>query len=360
MASDLESSINDINAFGESLLTTSLDKFANLSSTSSALPHKPTLSMYNTKGHKGCPMNFDFQNDPLSTTFTPYYEINMFYHSYDFIFDRLNYKTEEQFKSSKTIRNYPRHLRKTLFLNSNEKIKQLRKKDFGSIFVIAENLKDKANTLYKNEQYHEALNHYTIIYSFYKWLAFTSKTKEKKILSNLSQISDDPIIDSDVVIKTCKLNTQMLYEKENYNNSITFILKAMCYCYIYLHAYNEAIKCIDEAFQYCGDKLPDLYFRRAQARMFNKSSSIDELNLALNDMKQAMKRASKEEVIQRHYEMLIQMIKEKNEKDKEKFLKLIHNVTYAIGVIRKKQINIESKLSKSYEMNELNYKILNE
>lgn len=38
----------------------------------------------------------------------------------------------------------------------------------------------------------------------------------------------------------------------------------------------------------------------------------------------------------------------------------MHNVSYACDMIRKKNLNIKEHICNNYEMNHLNYKILNE
>lgn len=304
MSSEIESSVNQLNTFGENLLEASLEK----------LNHTATNLSSGSYRRRGCPVDFSFSNDPLSTNFTPHYELNLIFHSYDFLFDKLNYETEELYKQSKTVRSYPHHLRSTLFI-SNEKIKQLRKRDFTSIFMVGEEIKDKANKCYNDNQYYEALSLYSVIYSLYRWIEFKDKKREAQLFSKIYEINKNPIIDDDIVVKTVKINKRAQYEVNNLNSAMLFVLKALSYCYIHLRAYSEAIKCIDEAFEYCDDSLPDLYFRRAQARMFNKYSTIEELKKALTDFKKAQRRKRNEKTIDDQCDLLCKMIKEKEEKE---------------------------------------------
>lgn len=55
-----------------------------------------------------------------------------------------------------------------------------------------------------------------------------------------------------------------------------------------LRHYSEAISCINEALEYAGDKVPDLYFRRAQIISCNKYSSQQDFDNALNDINKAI------------------------------------------------------------------------
>jgi tetratricopeptide (TPR) repeat protein len=55
-----------------------------------------------------------------------------------------------------------------------------------------------------------------------------------------------------------------------------------------LRHYSEAIDCLDEALAIAEDKLPDLYFRRSQARTYNKFSDNEELEKAMQDIDKAI------------------------------------------------------------------------
>ena len=315
--SDIEKSIKEINSFGENLLDSSLAKYSSTVTTQAQ-------ASYNPHRH-GCPVDFSFSVDPLSTKFYPHYDLKLVFHSYDFVFEQLNYENEDVYKQAKTVRGYPHHLRSTLFI-ANDKLKELRRKDFMTVFMVGEELKDKANKLYKEDKFYDALSMYNLIYSFYKWIEFKDKKRRDEIFNHITEIGKHPIVDDDVVIKTIKLNKKMQNEINSFNSALTFLLKAMCYCYIHLRAYSEAVKCIDEAFEYADDSLPDLYYRRAQARMYNKFSSIEDLRKAEKDLKAAKQRKKGEQTIEDEYKKLIDMIKQKEEKEitriKSKFLYL--------------------------------------
>lgn len=61
----------------------------------------------------------------------------------------------------------------------------------------------------------------------------------------------------------------------------------MASLYIERRHYSEAIKCLDEAESYSKGKLPDVLFRRSQARTYNKYSTIKDLQFALDDLEKA-------------------------------------------------------------------------
>jgi tetratricopeptide (TPR) repeat protein len=55
-----------------------------------------------------------------------------------------------------------------------------------------------------------------------------------------------------------------------------------------LRHYTEALECINESLEYAGDKVPDLYFRRAQAVCYNKYSVTEDLDKAMEDINKAI------------------------------------------------------------------------
>ena len=63
----------------------------------------------------------------------------------------------------------------------------------------------------------------------------------------------------------------------------------MAYCFIELRHYTSAISCLDECEKIAGDLVPDVFFRRAQARMYNKNSNEVEILKAQSDIEKAIK-----------------------------------------------------------------------
>ena len=75
-----------------------------------------------------------------------------------------------------------------------------------------------------------------------------------------------------------------------------------------LRDYKEAIKCLDEAEQILGEKISDIFFRRSQARFYNKDSTYEDLNLALKDINKAISNL-KNEIFKDDYLKLFDLIK---------------------------------------------------
>lgn len=267
-----ETTILDQIDFGDNLLDASLIN-------NKISPKSPLLAGEEKKPKNNQTIN-DFQIENITS---PIYEVNCLYNSYDCFFDIVNYQANNKVKESKEIRTLPKHIRNTLFLRS-DRIKRIKKLDFSQIFMVCEEIKEIANNFYKNKNYFCALERYNLLYSLFKWIEIKDKNKEKAIFSNINLIRACPIIDDDIVYKTIKFNRKDKNELNNFNHSLCYTLKAMSYCYFNLRLFTQAIKCLDEAIEYSQDSLEEVYFRRAQARMFNKYSTVDELVLALKDL----------------------------------------------------------------------------
>jgi tetratricopeptide (TPR) repeat protein len=91
----------------------------------------------------------------------------------------------------------------------------------------------------------------------------------------------------------------------------------MSYAYMELRHYNEAIECLDECLNFAEDKVPDIYFRRSQAKTYNKYSSDRDLEEAMMDIEKAL--SLKEEIIySEHKEILEKIISEKKKAEIER------------------------------------------
>ena len=75
---------------------------------------------------------------------------------------------------------------------------------------------------------------------------------------------------------------------DSYNESIVYLLMNLSSTYMELRHYKEVIECIDECLSIVRDKVPDLYFRRSQARAYNKLSTDEDYNLARLDIEKAI------------------------------------------------------------------------
>jgi tetratricopeptide (TPR) repeat protein len=201
----------------------------------------------------------------------------------------------------------------SLFHN-DEKITKLRTKEFPVIYFVYDEMKDKGNKLYKKRKYRESIDYYVYAYSMLRWIEFKDPNKQKEFIATPNL---DPILDND--IKECKaFLDDVAVEEESYNASIVFLLMCLSNSYMELRHYSEAIDCLDECIGIAQDKVADLYFRRSQARTYNKLSTEEDLKIAKADIEKAISLNSKEQMYQEHFEKLKKISEEKKVKTIEK------------------------------------------
>ena len=92
--------------------------------------------------------------------------------------------------------------------------------------------------------------------------------------------------------------------------------------------------------------------------MFNNCSSLDELNLALEDIHRAFEMNKEEIRFEAHLNILKTVIEEKQHSETERMLHLFSNTKYAFNKIKEKNLNIEDFVYAFYESVETNYEIL--
>ncbi len=144
----------------------------------------------------------------------------------------------------------------------------------------------------------------------------------------------------------------------------------MClsYAYMELKHYSEAIDCINESFEYAGDKVPDLYFRRAQAVCYNKYSSDEDYKKALEDINKAIKLKKEKEPIYQEFLDKFKIVIET--KKKEELEKITSKLNVKVGLIKKAKYSYEKAKEKNFSIDNFfftdpkdiftQYKILNE
>jgi len=152
------------------------------------------------------------------------------------------------------------------------------------------------------------------------------------------------------------------YDKINFKKTMQLILKRMGYCYIHLCSFSEAIECFNEAFKYVDDECPDFYFRRAQAKIYNKCSSLNELKSALGDLNKALSRkiTFHSEIILREHKFVQELINKKEEQISLVPIKLLNNFRFAMNKIKKNKLNIQNYIINNNEMDETNYSVMKE
>ena len=115
----------------------------------------------------------------------------------------------------------PRHLRNTIFIK-NEKLEQIRKREFPIIFLICEEMKEKANKFYESKKYEEALNIFNIMYSLFKWVVIKDKKKRDEFLNNYDFKEEKNLYDADIEIRRINTSKDNNYEESGYEYAILF------------------------------------------------------------------------------------------------------------------------------------------
>lgn len=145
--------------------------------------------------------------------------------------------------------------------------------------------------------------------------------------------------------------------------------------YLERRHYSEAIKCLDEAEEIAGDKLPDVFFRRSQARTYNKYSSIEDLETAMTDLEKAfvsleefntrnkdnfMSKNNNKEIYSQHKEKLLKIIEKRVSEKNEKFKCLVHHTKESLKLVKEKNKNVNECFFYRGEDQLRQYKILKE
>ena len=220
---------------------------------------------------------------PKIKEFNFYYEIPLI-GKYDFIFLlRGGLSKNDWLENTKKVRNYPRHLKNTLFFQSQIKLKKIHEESFSKIYEIYITIKKNGINLYINKKYKECLDHFNYAYGLFKWIEF----KDSNIKLNSVNNESFSILDNDIEEKQV-LTDYNNKEEELYKACLIYILEIMAYCNMELRLYSSAIECLDECVSIAGNYLPDIYLRRAQARIYNKKISDEELKKAEKDINKAI------------------------------------------------------------------------
>lgn len=117
----------------------------------------------------------------------------------------------------------------------------------------------------------------------------------------------EPILDEHVVVKEKDLGDDEC-EIEMRTNLVVTLLMSMAYCYLKLHYYTEAMKCLNYAIE-LAPVAADAFIRRSQVRTYNRLISIQELRLAVDDANKAIEKRPKDKIYKIHKDHLEQTIK---------------------------------------------------
>ena len=264
----------------------------NSSKLSEFSPIKKKSSPKNKNNQTQTKFNFiqNFFKFPEIKEFKLYYEIP-FHGKYDFIFLlRGNMEKTDWTKKTSKIRTFPRHLKNTLFYQDNDKFKKIHLLNLKKIYQIYSKIKNGGLILYNNRKFRECLEQFNYAYGLFKWIEF----KDKNIkLNEVIKKNNFTILDSDIDEKRIIINSNNNNLEEMYKACLIYILEIMAYCNIELRLFSHAIECLEECAILAHNNFPDVYLRCAQARIYNKKSTDEELKLAEKDINKAINMVNK-------------------------------------------------------------------
>lgn len=217
----------------------------------------------------------------------------------------------EFIEKTNRIRSFPNHLKYTLF--ANEKIKSVRQKEFAFTHLLFEEFKEKGNKNYKKGKFKDSIDCYVMVlnqyliqaYSLLKWIEF----KGPQNYINLLQ-SPTPILDDAIILKQCKIDDNII-EQDTFREAIVNLLLCLSYAYMELRHYSSALDCLNECVQYADDCFADFYFRRSQARAYNKLSNDESLLLSLVDIQKAICLINGNKIYNEHLKILTELMESK-------------------------------------------------
>ena len=259
----------------------------NSSKLSESSPIKKKFSPKNKSNQTETKFNLiqNFFKFPEIKEFKLYYEIP-FHGKYDFVFLlRGNMEKTDWTKKTSKIRTFPRHLKNTLFYQDNDKFKKIHLLNLKKIYQIYSKIKNGGLILYNNRKFRECLEQFNYAYGLFKWIEF----KDKNIkLNEVIKKNNFTILDSDIDEKRIIINSNNNKLEEMYKACLIYILEIMAYCNIELRLFSHAIECLEECAILAQNNFPDVYLRCAQARIYNKKSTDEELKLAEKDINKAI------------------------------------------------------------------------
>lgn len=222
---------------------------------------------------------------------------------------------EEFFLKTEKLRKIPRHKKYTLFNQRDEKLQKIHEKEFPVVFFAYDDIKEKGNRLFKRGKFREAIQHFSYAYGLLRWVEFKDKKRGQEIITKPSL---DPILDDDVEEKIVYMD-DVKVEEDSYQACVVYLLKNLGYAYMELRHFSEAIDCFDEALEVAGDRVPDLFFRRSQARTYNKYSTDEDFEQAKADIEKAIELKKDEIIFKEHLDILNKIVEKNYE---EKFSKI--------------------------------------
>jgi ribosomal protein L12E/L44/L45/RPP1/RPP2 len=230
-----------------------------------------------------------------------------------FTFRGILSKNHSSNENKEKFDTYPYFLKHTLFHNE-EKFEKIRKLEVAHRFFVYDKFREQGNKKYNRNKPAEAISLYEHALSCFKWLEVKKEEKkdeeEKKEEGEEGEVPEDHLeslkpmnkalysilSDDNVVLRDGEELTDQ-NEIDMRTSMLLNVYLALSCAYLRLNHYGEAIKAIEEGMK-LNHANSQLYFRRSQARAYNKGSSLEDLYKAKEDIEKAI------EI--KHYEKLFQ------------------------------------------------------
>jgi tetratricopeptide (TPR) repeat protein len=223
-------------------------------------------------------------------------------------------------RSREIFNTYPIYLQHSLFFNG-EDYKKVRGIECCSRFLPYEKLREKGNKYFNKGKYTEALDYYERALSLFKWLEYFEEENTEKSLSRIPsqqsiESSENLSLDEGskvhINLKNSEEENEELLEKDQQfeemrtkykeffvvytdgnvklcdgedmedapdidmrKSLMLQVLLNMSVAYSHLHHYTLALQCIEDCFGLT-DKVSQIYLRKAQTLVFNKSCTFED------------------------------------------------------------------------------------
>jgi tetratricopeptide (TPR) repeat protein len=187
-------------------------------------------------------------------------------------------------------------------------MKKIRSLEIAHRFFVYDKFREKANKNYNKGNHEQAIGLYEHALSCFKWLEFRETPKkegeeekhdEMDPIENLKPINRalvSIITDENIVLHDGDDTTDAT-ETDMRNSMLLNCYVSLGCCYLNLYHFSAALEAFEEGFKITQGS-SQLHFRRSQARAYNKSSPLEDLVLAKQDIEKAI------EI--KHYEKLFQ------------------------------------------------------
>lgn len=171
-----------------------------------------------------------------------------------------------------------------------------------------------------------------------------------------------PILDLDIIENQVKFEDNAI-EEDTWRTALVNILLCLLYSYLELRHYSCAMACANECIIYSDENFPDVYFRRAQIRTYNKFSNQEQLLSALDDILKARTKNSNK-IYFEHYILLLNQIDSKKNEVKDRLSEFISmgkefiiNNNCSHREIDKTTFDLQYKILKEYKIIFLFYRM---